>query len=187
MNVFYLHEDAREAARMHCDAHVRKMLVEYCQILSTCWGVSPLEEDRKYHQDEKLMAVFNPNHRSVVWARQSMFNYAWVFSMWEELQIEYVKRKLGKKSLEHKTVEHHDALQFIPQYLRDAVIDVDDVVFAPPPMAFGDYKHIAEGRDPTNQDDVIDAYRQYYREAKSGFATWTGGANMPRWYLTVVV
>jgi len=35
MNIFYLHRDPHEAARLQCDRHVVKMILEYCQLLST--------------------------------------------------------------------------------------------------------------------------------------------------------
>ena len=35
MNIFYLNEDPRIAAEEHCDKHVCKMTIEYCQLLST--------------------------------------------------------------------------------------------------------------------------------------------------------
>lgn len=35
MNIFYLSSDPVEAAQMHCDQHVRKMLIESAQMLST--------------------------------------------------------------------------------------------------------------------------------------------------------
>ena len=35
MNIFYLHEDVKQCAKMHVDKHVVKMIVEYAQLLST--------------------------------------------------------------------------------------------------------------------------------------------------------
>ena len=35
MNIFYLHEDPQTSAKMHCDKHVVKMIIEYAQMLST--------------------------------------------------------------------------------------------------------------------------------------------------------
>lgn len=35
MNIFVLDTDPVKAAQYHCDSHVRKMLIEYCQLLST--------------------------------------------------------------------------------------------------------------------------------------------------------
>lgn len=39
MNIFYLHESPAFAAEMHCDQHVRKMLIESAQLLSTAHRV----------------------------------------------------------------------------------------------------------------------------------------------------
>ena len=39
MNVFYLHTSPIEAARMHCDKHCCKMIIEYGQLLSTAHRV----------------------------------------------------------------------------------------------------------------------------------------------------
>ena len=35
MNIFYLHPNPQTAARMHCDKHCVKMILEYAQLLST--------------------------------------------------------------------------------------------------------------------------------------------------------
>ena len=35
MNIFYLHRDPHEAARLQCDRHVVKMILETAQLLST--------------------------------------------------------------------------------------------------------------------------------------------------------
>ena len=35
MNIFYLDKRPDDAAEMHCDKHVCKMLIEYAQLMST--------------------------------------------------------------------------------------------------------------------------------------------------------
>ena len=35
MNIFYLHKDPEISAKMHCDKHVVKMIIEYAQLMST--------------------------------------------------------------------------------------------------------------------------------------------------------
>jgi hypothetical protein len=35
MNIFYLHRDVWQCAKMHCDVHVNKMILESAQLLST--------------------------------------------------------------------------------------------------------------------------------------------------------
>ena len=39
MNIFFLHQNPKIAAQMHCDKHVVKMVLEYAQILSTAHRV----------------------------------------------------------------------------------------------------------------------------------------------------
>jgi len=39
MNVFYLDRDPVTAAKMHCDKHVVKMIIEYAQLMSTAHRV----------------------------------------------------------------------------------------------------------------------------------------------------
>ena len=39
MNIFYLHEDPQVSAKMHCDKHVVKMILESAQMLSTAHRV----------------------------------------------------------------------------------------------------------------------------------------------------
>ena len=39
MNIFFLHWDPEQCAQMHCDKHVVKMILEYCQMLSAAWHV----------------------------------------------------------------------------------------------------------------------------------------------------
>ena len=38
MNIFYLHEDPDVSAKMHCDKHVVKMIIEYAQLMSDHHG-----------------------------------------------------------------------------------------------------------------------------------------------------
>ena len=35
MNLFYLHKEPEVSAKLHCDKHVVKMIIEYAQMLST--------------------------------------------------------------------------------------------------------------------------------------------------------
>ena len=44
MNIFYLHEDPDVSAKMHCDKHVVKMIIEYAQLMSTAHRILDGEE-----------------------------------------------------------------------------------------------------------------------------------------------
>ena len=63
MNLFYLHRDPVEAARLQCDRHVVKMILETAQMLST----AHLELDGK----QVAYKATHKNHPSTVWVRSS--------------------------------------------------------------------------------------------------------------------
>ena len=95
MNIFYLDSCPREAARMQCDKHVVKMILETAQLLSTA-----------HHELDGESPAYKPthkNHPSAVWVRNSLQHYAWTVSHLYELGREY-KRRYGKT---HKTIREH--------------------------------------------------------------------------------
>lgn len=82
MNIFVLSLDPAEAARMQCDKHVVKMIVETAQILCTAGR-----------------GVYRPthaNHPCTVWAGQSADNFKWLIrhglALCEEYTFRYGKR-----------------------------------------------------------------------------------------------
>ena len=54
MNVFYLDKNPRTSAEYHCDSHLRKMLVEYAQIMSVAHWTSKEEDDIERAIENKL-------------------------------------------------------------------------------------------------------------------------------------
>lgn len=111
MNIFYLDPNAVKCAKMHCDKHVVKMIVEYSQLLSTAHrvldgdvieGRSPSGRRQKQYVLPKthihadlLYKATHVNHPSAVWVRESYANYRWVYSLFAQLCIEY-KHRYGK-------------------------------------------------------------------------------------------
>jgi hypothetical protein len=77
MNIFFLHQDMHENAKMYVDKHVSKMRVEYAQL--ACFahhylrtpGVEPPYRNNKKHE----------NHPSTKWVRESVANYMYVVEM----------------------------------------------------------------------------------------------------------
>ena len=67
MNLFYLHRDPVEAARMQCDRHVVKMILETAQMLST----AHIELDGI----QVAYKATHKNHPSTVWVRSSAAAY----------------------------------------------------------------------------------------------------------------
>ena len=81
MNIFYLDSSASQSAKLHCDKHVVKMIVEYAQLLSTAHRVLDGEmyidnsSGRKIKRwkhpdadfDSNLYKACFVNHPSAVW------------------------------------------------------------------------------------------------------------------------
>jgi len=153
MNIFYLAHDPRDAARMHCDQHVRKMLLEYAQIMSTV--IHQNAKSRRGVKD-KIYKSTHVHHPSVLWAGETMAHYDWLYLLWNNLHDEYVFR----------FSKNHKSFVDLNQYLSDAPFWGYNIqmTFTPPPQAMPDqYK----------QKFTVQAYREYYIHEKSRFAKWT--------------
>ena len=154
MNIFYLDRDPIEAARLQCDRHVVKMILETAQLLSTAHaeldGASPA-----YKPTHK-------NHPSAVWVRSSANAYIWTWHHLKALGREYQAR-YGKV---HKTIrEHLDNLAPLPKALAG-----DVTVFTDPPQCMPDeYK----------RDDTTLAYRLYYNSKADD---WDARGMTMKWY-----
>jgi hypothetical protein len=83
MNIFYLHRDVWQCAKMHCDVHVNKMILESAQLLSTAHH--ELGSTAPYKTTHK-------NHPSAVWARSGRYQYQWLYRLLEALSDEYTFR-----------------------------------------------------------------------------------------------
>ena len=147
MNIFYLHHDPLICAKMHCDKHVVKMILEYSQILSTahheCDGVPSVDCYKATHK----------NHPSTVWARENFFNYDWLHALLSHLSKEYTHR-YGKH---HATERLNIGLSNVPQ-------NIPNVEFTDPPQCMPDY---------CKGEDTVLAYQNYYILEKANFAKWT--------------
>lgn len=144
MNIFFLSLNPREAARLHCDKHVVKMIIETAQLLySAHWVLNP------EGLNENAYKLAHRNHPCSRWVRQSLTNYMWLVSLgwWlcKEYQYRYGEHKV------HKTEAH------IVWLMNNA----------PASIVFGDFTSPALAMpDEYKQDDVVDSYRLYYIESK---------------------
>ena len=110
MNIFYLDKDPEISAKMHCDKHVVKMIIEYAQMLSTAHrmldgkvvkkpsvsgktmvkhydlyeGMDDLEGEMTYYR------AVHFNHPCSVWTRESNKNYLYFYSVYE-VSLQYFR------------------------------------------------------------------------------------------------
>ena len=156
MQIFILDKDPTKAARMLCDKHVVKMIVESAQILSTVHHLS--DSPHKNFVYKKT----HERHPCVIWAGESKENYLWLLKHLHELIKEYEYR-YGKF---HKTTDIKKILEIVPENLPN--IGLTNFAQALP----GEYK----------QRNAVKAYRKFYKKEKAYFAKWTN-RKPPKWFL----
>jgi len=153
MNIFFLDQDIKHCAQYHCDQHVIKMILESTQILSTVLHLNGINGPYKpSHQ----------KHPCIVWARQSLQNWLWLRKLVFALNSEYKYR--------YDSVINHKSY------------DVSKILRVPPLPDIGLLEHPQimpeEYKIP---GDPINAYRNFYINCKSKFATWRK-REKPNWY-----
>ena len=157
MNIFFLDKTPELSAKMLCDKHVPKMLLESAQMLSTALRQNGYEDDYLYKSA-------HPNHPMTKWVGNTRDNFIWAFRNADEISREYYKR-FGKK---HKSTR---ILDFITN--NEMQNEIPDKSFTEPPQCMPDkYK----------DNDYVTAYRNYYKGEKEYFAKWEKGRSEPRWW-----
>jgi hypothetical protein len=159
MNIFALDNDADMAARMHCDKHVVKMVLETAQILSTVhhlYGSSVV--GRVYKPTHK-------NHPSVKWAAECKGNYRWLYGLFMHLAREYTHRY----NKEHKSwALLNNVFTESPDSMPGGLYDTTPFALAMPDV----YKFVSS--------DPVECYRAYYMHEKADMLTYTN-RRRPEW------
>ena len=167
MNIFYLDPRPDTAAEMHCDKHCVKMILEYAQMLSTAHRV--LDGDDA-HPD--LYKIAHKNHPSTIWTRSSKQHYDWLFRLFRMLSAEYSIR-YGLISDSNDTFKVHKSWEKLGKILETAPKNLKDNGWTDPPQCMSDY---------CNEENTVDAYRNYYIQEKKSFAEWKH-TREPEWML----
>jgi hypothetical protein len=185
MNIFYLDPDPKTCAEMHVDKHVVKMIIEYCQLMSTAHRVLDGEEYtdltaagrriKRWRLDDdreqQLMKASHINHPSAIWCRDNMQNYHWLYTLLKHLCDEYTHR-YGKI---HSCSRLLSVLRFPP-----TKIPLGDF-YPPTPAMPTELKVMAENPQPGRKYDSLKSYHKYYVTEKIRFAKWKN-RNVPEWF-----
>ena len=155
MNIFFLDFDTKKCAQYHCDKHVVKMILETAQLL--CGAHWVIGNEAPYKLSHK-------NHPCAIWTRTSLSNYLYLCDLGLELCKEYTYR-YGKR---HKS-------QDVIEWCLINKPNIHDVDFTSPPLAMGDEFKI--------ENNVIESYRNYYREGKKLIVSWKNRV-LPSWFQT---
>ena len=154
MNIFHVDYNPGAAAKMLCDKHVVKMILESAQVLSSAHHMtdSPLSD--------KLYKLTHKNHPCSIWVRTSKDNYRWVFEHFSGLLNEYTHRY--KKI--HKSSTLFSKLEVVPNISQTELTE-------PPQCMYDDCKH----------PDVVTAYRLYYKAREKEIKMCWTNREKPLW------
>jgi hypothetical protein len=181
MNIFYLDKNPRKCAEYHLDKHCVKMILEYCQLLSTAHrvldGKETVEKSKTGRNVKRwileselnnvLYSATHINHPSAVWCRHSLQNYQWLHELLVELCREYTYR-YGKV---HKCEEIG-----LVKALGTPPSNISTKPFTEPTPAMPDACKVV--------GDSVTSYRRYYIMEKSRMWSWAGKINsrsIPNW------
>jgi len=157
MNIFFLSLIPEECAKMYCDQHVIKILIEIVQMLYTAWHFSgepgwseraraPWKKDRS----QRGYKIAHPNHPMCKWVRATRENYLLASQIGMSLALEY----------NYRYQKVHSCSKHILWLFTNVPPIFGDLT--PPPQCMPDvYK----------KADPVDGYRDYYRSKT--FARWT--------------
>ena len=161
MNIFVTDRDPFIAAQNLCDAHVVKMILESCQLLST--------QDRLHGLTEGRYKMTHVNHPCRLCLENSS-NYLWLELHLKGLLREYQER-FGKR--------HKSGALFGAYWWGDTAIAkiktglCPDMYYRPvesykfPQCMPEEFKEKdADGTVYTDIDSVVEAYRRYYKHKK---------------------
>ncbi len=143
MNIFVLDKNPKTCAKMHCDKHVVKMILESAQMICTTHHLCR-NPNLKYRVPYKSTHENHPCNR---WLRDSLANYLWLVDLTKSLNDEYKYRY--DKTNNHKS---YDAIKDLP------LPNIPNIGLTRWARAMPDECKI--------DDDVISSYRNYYQQEK---------------------
>ena len=159
MQLYVLDKNPSKAVEMLADCHIIKMCLETAQILSS------VIENNHLTKSENLPKPYNPNH-PVIKAIDNQFKINYVLDYNSELHKEYIRR-FNKPHAYFKLVKDYFDI------LKKSTTIKDDFSFA---RDFKDFN--------SEKNDIVEAYREYYRYKKSIIKRWKYTNSVePNWLL----
>ena len=161
MNIFFLDDDPRQAARDNADKHVNKMLVECCQMMSTT---------ARQHGFVGGYRDTHVNHPMTKWVGASDEHFAWAWEHAVGLADEF----------KHRYGHAHASAQLLPSLGLAMWKLMPRNGWSNPPRCIPDeYKLDCD----TYRGDVschVASYRLYYANDKRHIHRWTR-RSQPEW------
>jgi len=181
MNIFFLSLSIRRCARYHFDKHVIKMILEYTQLLSTCYHLLCPELAAELLQKGLIYKPTHINHPSTKWVKRHINHYNYVcrlaLQLCEEWRLRYQHHR------KHACEDKLNYLFIHPPFsihceLIEKTKSNPKCFKGPLPQAMPDeYK-----TKNKNVYNTVQAYRQYYKSPyKQHLVSWKQ-REQPLWW-----
>lgn len=172
MNIFVLHRNPVNAARMHCDKHIGKMTIETAQLLSYVHRI----RNPKYAERNNLYALSksHASHPCTLWMLEDSRNYRWTYRLLKALLAEYDYRYEGLAKGKYQRIQ--DMRLSLARLPRGYDSDED-----------GDPPHfvLAMNKAPECVGEcAVESYRRFYIVDKRKFASWRNRRPPPKWWVS---
>lgn len=180
MNIFVLDKNPAEAARLQCDKHVVKMIVESAQMLSTAHRMLDgdleittnkngrksrywrLRDDRELH----MYKAVHYHHPCTVWTMESKANYIWHYEHFLALCNEY-RYRYGKVHMTDAKLRYK--LNRTPDNINDGEMTCFKLAMQSNPECM-------------HPEDPVRSYREFYQTKQKRFKmAWTR-RSIPEWF-----
>ncbi len=166
MNIFRLHNDPDEAAKLNQDLHVNKICLEVTQMLANCYSLEQLASEAPLTQKGTVRKYSHLKHPLSQHIMSSKGAFKWALQHGLALCEEF----------EYRFERKHFCETFIRWADKNTPQRILDLAESEWPQCFK--QHI----ECITPGDVVAGYRKYYKLCKSQFvirnkivyATWTG-------------
>jgi len=175
MNIFVLDEDPVLAARMLCDVHCNKMVLESAQMLANCFPLEQLESlDCPRTKTGGVRKYAHYNHPSSKWVRESRSNMQWLLDHAFEIENERLRRGFNPHFI-------MGFLQWVKINFKKTKIP-EKYTLSKFAVAIADHCECRKIENDFDSLPTVQKYRLYYIWDKQKIAKWKNG-NCPQWFI----
>lgn len=185
MNIFYLNENVIICAKEHCDAHVRRMLVEYAQMLSTAHRILDGTKIIILHTINCVYKLTDENKLSSLpkGRKQTIYKLSdpkFEETLYKTTHINHPSTKWVRSSIENYMWLYSLFVELGKEYKNRfkkehlSIIKLKDILATPPK----NLKTLGFKEPPQcmpieyQEKETINAYKEFYKKSKTRFATY---------------
>ena len=181
MNIFVLHRSPKKAARMLCDRHAVKMILESVQMLCTAFVmIAPEDAVLSLSKKIKLYKPCHRNHPCTIWARERKVNFIWLCMLASHIGKEYTYRynKVHKSSKMVKPL--YDAVMKLKKNESDFILDNSLNDYKLVNFALAMPENIRKNEVRAVPKEAVRMYREYYMtKLQNDWAVYKKGRTNP--------